>query len=55
MNNLISTHIPLAAKSRALGMAFTGFHSGDLCLIYVFIIIIVIIVIIVIMITIIII
>jgi hypothetical protein len=28
MNNLVAAHIPPNAKSRALGMAFSGFHSG---------------------------
>jgi MFS family permease len=35
MNNLVASHIPPGAKSRALGMAFSGFHSGQggtLCL-----------------------
>ncbi len=28
MNNLVARHVPAAAKARALGMCFTGFHSG---------------------------
>jgi len=30
MNNLIASHIPKEAKSKALGMAFSGFHCGNL-------------------------
>ncbi len=29
MNSLVSTYVPPAAKSRGLGMAFSGFHSGE--------------------------
>ncbi len=29
MNNLMANHIPREAKARALGMAFSGFHSGE--------------------------
>jgi ACS family sodium-dependent inorganic phosphate cotransporter/ACS family sodium-dependent inorganic phosphate cotransporter-like MFS transporter 9 len=28
MNNLVSAHVPPSAKARALGMSFTGFHTG---------------------------
>lgn len=28
MNNMVAGHVPAAAKARALGMCFTGFHSG---------------------------
>ncbi|GAX82959.1 hypothetical protein CEUSTIGMA_g10386.t1 [Chlamydomonas eustigma] len=30
MNNLMATHIPKAARSRALGLSFSGFHCGNL-------------------------
>lgn len=30
MNNMVAGHVPPAAKARALGMCFTGFHSGNL-------------------------
>jgi predicted MFS family arabinose efflux permease len=30
MNSLVATHVSPAAKSRALGFIFTGFHSGNL-------------------------
>lgn len=30
MNSLVATHIPRAAKARALGFIFTGFHCGNL-------------------------
>ncbi len=29
MSNLVASHIPPAAKARALGMCFSGFHSGE--------------------------
>ena len=28
MNNLVATYVPRSAKARALGLAFSGFHSG---------------------------
>jgi ACS family sodium-dependent inorganic phosphate cotransporter/ACS family sodium-dependent inorganic phosphate cotransporter-like MFS transporter 9 len=28
MNNLVATYIPKEAKARALGMCFSGFHTG---------------------------
>ncbi|KAF5829807.1 major facilitator superfamily domain-containing protein [Dunaliella salina] len=30
MNNLVATYVPKEAKARALGMCFTGFHTGNL-------------------------
>ncbi|KAI8477407.1 MAG: hypothetical protein J3K34DRAFT_515747 [Monoraphidium minutum] len=30
MNNLVARHVPPSAKARALGMCFSGFHSGNL-------------------------
>jgi len=30
MNNLVATYVPKEAKSRALGMCFSGFHTGNL-------------------------
>lgn len=30
MNSLVAKHIPPAAKARALGLIFTGFHTGNL-------------------------
>jgi predicted MFS family arabinose efflux permease len=29
MNNLVASHVPPSAKARALGMCFSGFHSGE--------------------------
>lgn len=29
MSNLVANHVPPSAKARALGMSFTGFHTGD--------------------------
>lgn len=31
MNNLVARHVPPSAKARALGMCFSGFHSGAWC------------------------
>lgn len=28
---MVAAHVPAAAKSRALGMSFTGFHTGQCC------------------------
>jgi hypothetical protein len=28
MSNMVAAHVPPAAKARALGMSFTGFHTG---------------------------
>jgi MFS family permease len=28
MNNMVAAHVPPSAKARALGMSFTGFHTG---------------------------
>ncbi|WIA32968.1 hypothetical protein OEZ86_006131 [Tetradesmus obliquus] len=30
MSNMVAAHVPASAKARALGMSFTGFHSGNL-------------------------
>ncbi|GIL51685.1 hypothetical protein Vafri_7616 [Volvox africanus] len=30
MSNLVASHIPAASKARALGLCFSGFHSGNL-------------------------
>ncbi|GLC37990.1 hypothetical protein PLESTB_000448400 [Pleodorina starrii] len=30
MSNLVASHIPPASKARALGLCFSGFHSGNL-------------------------
>eukprot|EP00775_Hariotina_reticulata_P012650 gene12650-12778_t len=30
MSNMVAAHVPPAAKARALGMSFTGFHTGNL-------------------------
>jgi hypothetical protein len=29
MSNMVAAHVPLSAKARALGMSFTGFHTGE--------------------------
>lgn len=31
MSNMVARHVPAAAKSRALGLSFTGFHTGMCC------------------------
>jgi MFS family permease len=28
MSNMVAAHVPASAKARALGMSFTGFHTG---------------------------
>lgn len=28
MSNMVAAHVPPSAKARALGMSFTGFHTG---------------------------
>lgn len=30
MSNMIAKYVPKEAKGRALGLAFSGFHSGEL-------------------------
>lgn len=31
MSNMVAAHVPPSAKARALGMSFTGFHTGKCC------------------------